>query len=92
MSYWTKRRKIKSEVGKHLQNIANDNENNELTGMARHGMACGHGSDIGNRVDGVGVVGGPDDVQVHNEVDSDHSDTEGGGVLGLLGGETHSRQ
>ena len=78
MSYWTKRRKIQSEVGKHLQNIANDNENNELTGMARHGMACGHGSDVGNRVNGVGVVGGPDDVQVHNEVDSDHSDMDGG--------------
>ena len=48
--------KIQSEVGKHLQNIAN--ENNELTGMA-----CGHGSDVGNRVIDVGVVGGPDDIR-----------------------------
>ena len=35
MSYWTKCQKNQSEV-KHLQNVANGNENNELTGTARH--------------------------------------------------------
>ena len=32
MSYWTKRQKIVG-VEKHMQNIANNDENNELTGM-----------------------------------------------------------
>ena len=33
MSYWTKRQKIVAGVEKHMQNIANNDENNELTGM-----------------------------------------------------------
>ena len=33
MSYWTKRRKIQSKFEEHLQNIAADNENYEMTGI-----------------------------------------------------------
>jgi hypothetical protein len=50
MSYWTKRRKIVVGVKEHnvlhiMQNIVNNDENNELTGMAPHDMECDQGSE-----------------------------------------------
>ena len=50
MSYWTKHRKIVAGVEKHMQNIANNDEINELTGMAQHDIACGQGSEVGHGV------------------------------------------
>ena len=45
MSYWTKRRNIVARVKEHMQNIVNNDENNELTGMAPHDMECDQGSE-----------------------------------------------
>ena len=38
-----------------MQNIANNDENNELTGMAQHDIACGQRSEVGHKVVGVEV-------------------------------------